>query len=92
MFNNNNINYENNYEYYCNLTINNTTMMFNNININNNNKFCTNLCQSWINKIEQFSLDCPNDCDEWKTNINNYNLCKIYWNSLDSLKQTSMEC
>lgn len=80
-----------NYQYYCNLTINNSTMMFNNVNTQNGSKkFCSVACQSWINKVEQFSLDCPNDCDFWKSDNDYYYLCKIYWNSLSSLKQESM--
>lgn len=79
------------YNDYCGLQINNETNEF--IEPNNKQedvKFCSNLCQSWIDKLLQFQKDCPSDCDFFTDDKNEENLCRIYWNSLDELYNWSI--
>ena len=80
-----------NYNQYCDLQINNITQSFIQTNTDIAKiKFCSTLCQSWIDNILQFSIDCPSDCDYWINDINDEQLCKVYWNSFDDLYNWSL--
>ncbi len=43
-----------------------------------------------IDKLLQFSLDCPHDCDFYTNNNNQEQLCNTYWNSLKDLYNWSL--
>eukprot|EP01084_Bolivina_argentea_P312334 540733_1 len=86
MFENNGMNYNE----YCGLKTDNTTNHFIEPSKGGDIKFCSTLCQSWIDKLLQFSLDCPYDCDFYTNNNNQEQLCNMYWNSLKDLYNWSL--
>lgn len=52
----------------------------------NKTMFCSNDCQTWLNEFIQFTLDCPHDCDEWKSDNDYENICDYHWNSVQQLE------
>ena len=86
MFDNNGMNYNN----YCGLQIDNQTNTFIQPNNKGDVKFCSNLCQSWIDKLLQFNKDCPSDCGFYDDDANQEELCKTYWNSFKDLYNWSL--